>query len=93
MGQSMKLAISSKGVTHVNEGGGLMQYVTAAAQGSIGAPCFDDDWNVVALHHAQRSRPFGRIGEGILSNRILEGIRNLLDYCPVPVFVKHIARP
>lgn len=29
-----------------------IQYVTATLAGSSGAPVFDDDWNVVAVHHA-----------------------------------------
>jgi V8-like Glu-specific endopeptidase len=79
-GGTMKLAVSSNGVTHVNEREGVVQYVTTAAPGSSGAPCFDDDWNVVALHHAQRSRSFGRVGEGILTGPIVERIRTLTGF-------------
>ncbi len=74
----MKLAIAPNGVTDVLAGEGLVQYVTTAAGGSSGSPCFDDDWQLAALHHAQRARPFGRIGEGILIGAIQEQIADLL---------------
>lgn len=77
-GNSLKLAISSNGVTGVYGNDGIIQYVTTAAGGSSGSPGFDDDWNVIALHHAQRSRPFGRIGEGILMDSIREKIKQFL---------------
>jgi hypothetical protein len=77
-GESMKLAISASGITSVIEADGLVQYVTTAAGGSSGAPCFNDDWEVVALHHAQRARPFGRVGEGILLSAIKKEIALLL---------------
>jgi len=77
-GESMKLAISANGVTDVIQAEGLVQYVTTAAGGSSGSPCFNDDWEVVALHHAQRARPFGRVGEGILMEAIRRDIAPLL---------------
>jgi endonuclease G len=77
-GDTMKLAVSSDGVTGVYEGKGLLQYITRAALGSSGAPCFNDDWEVVALHHAQRSRAFGTIREGILFRSIHQEIKDLL---------------
>ena len=57
---------------------GLIQYVTTAAGGSSGSPCFSDDWKVVALHHAQQARAFGSIREGILMGPILERIQQYL---------------
>jgi endonuclease G, mitochondrial len=77
-GESMKLAISASGVTGVYANEGVVQYVTSSAPGSSGSPCFDDEWNLVALHHAQRSRAFGRVGEGILARRILDEIADLI---------------
>jgi len=76
-GGPMKVAFSSDAVTDVI-GGRLVQYVSRSAVGSSGAPCFDDDWQVVALHHAERSRAFGVIREGILLSAILPQLRDFL---------------
>jgi serine/threonine protein kinase len=65
-GEVMKIAICANGVAHVDPVTGLIQYATAAKCGSSGSPCFNDNWEVVALHHAQRLRPWGAIREGIL---------------------------
>jgi V8-like Glu-specific endopeptidase len=77
-GGAMKLSLSSNGVTGVYEREGLIQYVTAAAGGSSGSPCFNDNWNVVALHHAQQARSFGSIREGILVGSIYKRIKQYL---------------
>jgi endonuclease G, mitochondrial len=69
-GQAMKVAFSSNGITGVYPDSGLLQYVTRTAGGSSGSPCFDDDWKVVALHHAERSRAFGAVREGVLLSAI-----------------------
>ncbi|HSQ17475.1 MAG TPA: serine protease, partial [Anaerolineales bacterium] len=69
-GEEMKLAISGNGVVDVFPERGLVQYVTRAWGGSSGAPCFTDDWKVVAIHHAEMSRGFGKVREGILFEAI-----------------------
>jgi len=74
----MMLAPSSNGVTGAYPDTGHVQYVSRTAPGSSGAPCFDDDWKVVALHHAVRSKMFGVIGEGILMSAIYGAIREFL---------------
>lgn len=78
-GDTMKLSTSGNGVTGVYGDKGLVQYATNAAEGSSGSPCFTDDWKVVALHHAQRSRPWGSVREGILMKDILARIHQHLD--------------
>jgi V8-like Glu-specific endopeptidase len=78
-GDTMKLSTSGNGVTGVYEDKGLVQYVTKASEGSSGSPCFTDDWKVVALHHAQRSRAFGSVREGVLMKNILARIHQYLD--------------
>jgi V8-like Glu-specific endopeptidase len=78
-GDTMKLSTSGNGVTGIYADKGLVQYVTSAAEGSSGSPCFTDDWKVVALHHAQRSRAWGSIREGILMKDILARIHQHLD--------------
>lgn len=77
-GGTMKLAMSANGVTGVYQDRGLVQYVTRAAGGSSGSPCFNDDWKVVALHHAERSKAFGAIREGILASAIRAEIKEYL---------------
>lgn len=73
-GGSMQLAPSSDAVVFADPVSGIVQYVTRAAQGSSGAPCFDPAWNLVAIHHAERTRNFGLIREGILIDPIIKTI-------------------
>jgi hypothetical protein len=77
-GETLKLAISGDGVEYINPEKGLVQYSTLAHGGSSGAPCFTDDWQVIALHHSQRIKIFGAIREGILMRPILGEIRQFL---------------
>jgi hypothetical protein len=69
-GDTMKLSTSGNGVSGVYTDSGLVQYVTQTVEGSSGSPCFNDEWNVVALHHAQRALVWGSIREGILIQSI-----------------------
>jgi len=75
-GDSMKLSISQDGVTGVYHNSGLVQYINKTALGSSGSPCFDEDWCLVALHHAQRAKTFGTIREGILFAAIYQEIKS-----------------
>ncbi len=77
-GESMKLSISCDGITGVYPERGLVQYVNRTAVGSSGSPCFDENWKLVALHHAERSRSFGSIREGILLSSIYQEIKSFL---------------
>lgn len=77
-GDTMKLAINNNGITGIYPPQGLIQYVTRAFGGSSGSPCFNDNWEVVALHHAERAKSFGKIREGILLSAIYEQIKNYL---------------
>ena len=78
-GKALMIALSTNGITGVYGSTGLFQYVTNAAGGSSGSPCFDDNWNVVGLHHAERSRAFGAIREGILFGSIHNLIQQYLS--------------
>ena len=73
-GDSMKLSISNDGITGIYEDVGLVQYVNKTAGGSSGSPCFDDDWQLVAIHHAERAKNFGSIREGILFTSIYQDL-------------------
>jgi V8-like Glu-specific endopeptidase len=74
-GESMKLAVSRDGITSILHDSGLVQYATKTAGGSSGSPCFNEEWKVVALHHAERSKAFGSIREGILLSSIYQEIK------------------
>jgi endonuclease G len=78
-GDSMKLSISQDGIIGVYKNSGLVQYVNKTAVGSSGSPCFDENWYLVALHHAQKARTFGSIREGILFASIYQEIKDFLN--------------
>ena len=78
-GASMKIAISSNAIANISPESGLIQYVTRTSPGSSGSPCFNEDWKVVALHHAQKATHFGSIREGILLSSIYKEIKQYLE--------------
>ncbi len=77
-GETLKLAISVDGVDKVIPDKGLVQYSTRARSGSSGSPAFNDDWQVVAIHHAEKSKAIGSIREGILLQNILQEIQTII---------------
>jgi V8-like Glu-specific endopeptidase len=77
-GKAMKLALSADGVTKADQSVGIFQYVTATAGGSSGSPCFNDDWRLIGIHHAERATMFGAIREGILYKSIAKEIAGIL---------------
>jgi len=77
-GGSMQLAPSNDAVVFTDPARGIVQYVTRTASGSSGAPCFDPTWGLVAIHHAERSRAFGTIREGILIDPIMKKIETAM---------------
>jgi len=50
-GEPLKLALDTESVIAVNDNGARVRYRTNTEPGSSGSPCFDADWNLVALHH------------------------------------------
>ena len=78
----MKLSVSANGVTGILTEQGCVQYVTTARAGSSGAPCFNDEWKLIALHHAERALLFGAVREGILMGAIYEKIKGSLAARP-----------
>jgi hypothetical protein len=77
-GGPMKLAVSTNGVVGIIPQRATVRYVTAAAGGSSGSPCFDESWNLVAIHRAERATIFGAVREGILIKDIWPDIAILL---------------
>ena len=78
-GQTLKVAFSNNGITGVYERDGLIQYVSNTSVGSSGSPCFNDNWELVAVHHAQVPATFGVKCEGILYQAIYRDIASVLS--------------
>jgi endonuclease G, mitochondrial len=77
-GDAMKVSLSNNGVVKTNEARGLVLYVNPTKRGSSGAPCFDNDWKLVALHHKEMATSFGSVREGILFSAIYSQISSVL---------------
>nr|WP_242025083.1 trypsin-like peptidase domain-containing protein [Leptolyngbya sp. FACHB-60] len=78
-GQTLRITFSNNGITGVYERDGLLQYVSDTSVGSSGSPCFNDKWELVAVHHAQVPATFGVKCEGILFQAIYQDIADILD--------------
>jgi endonuclease G, mitochondrial len=78
-GQTMKVSLSSHGISGVYQEEGLVQYVSKTAPGSSGSPCFNEDWELVAIHHAEVAGALGVKCEGILFSAIYPEIRAYLS--------------
>lgn len=50
-GQRVKFAQDTDGIERVNDQTTRVRYLTNTEEGSSGSPCFDQDWNLVAIHH------------------------------------------
>jgi V8-like Glu-specific endopeptidase len=51
-GGYLKLAIDSEAIIGQNTNGTRVQYRTNTEKGSSGSPCFNSNWELVALHHS-----------------------------------------
>jgi len=78
-GRTLQITFSNNGITGVYERDGLIQYVSHTSVGSSGSPCFNDQWELVAVHHAQVPATFGVKCEGILFQRIYQDISDILS--------------
>src|SRR6266404_5212614 len=68
-GGPLKFAFSGNGVTGRYDDGRI-QYTSRASGGSSGSPCFNDNWELIALHHAERSTIRGVRREGLQFDHI-----------------------
>jgi hypothetical protein len=51
-GDPIKLALETQAVLSVNADRTRARYATNTEPGSSGSPCFDQNWNLIALHHS-----------------------------------------
>ena len=53
-GDALKLVLTTNGIlpNGLNGNKTRIRYRTNTAQGSSGSPCFDENWNLIALHHS-----------------------------------------
>ncbi|WP_051035480.1 trypsin-like serine peptidase [Crinalium epipsammum] len=51
LGEPLKLAFDLDVIKDIDPSGTLIKYRTNTDYGSSGSPCFDSNWNLVALHH------------------------------------------
>jgi hypothetical protein len=78
-GEPMKLALGERAIIGLNTNGTRVRYSTNTLGGSSGSPGFDENWNLLALHHAgdprfpQFSRP--EYNQGIPINAIVQRLR------------------
>lgn len=78
-GAAMEVSLSASGVVGTDSQRGRVWYVNRTQGGSSGSPCFDEEWQLVALHHASVSRGFGSVREGILMSSILAEISGHIE--------------
>jgi hypothetical protein len=50
--EPLKLALATDGIIGLSPGGTRLRYRTNTDPGSSGAPCFGQNWDLVALHHS-----------------------------------------
>jgi S1-C subfamily serine protease len=72
LGGDLKLTLSAGGNVGTFVPERAIQYVTETAGGSSGGPCFNSDWELVGIHRAEKSRWWGRCGEGVLVPTVLD---------------------
>lgn len=51
-GEPIKLALDTSGIQSINGNRTRVRYSTNTEPGSSGSPCFDQNWNLIALHHS-----------------------------------------
>ena len=75
----MKLALDFDARMQVNANATRVLYQTKTEEGSSGSPCFNESWDVVALHHAGDASYEGfynpAFNEGIPISTIVERLR------------------
>jgi hypothetical protein len=68
----MKVALDTEAVTGLNGNGTRIRYTTNTEPGSSGSPCFNQNWELVALHHSGDQNWVPTWNEGIPINLIID---------------------
>lgn len=68
----IKLAMESKSIEGVNAGRTRLRYRTNTDHGSSGSPCFDENWNLLALHHSGDPNYGFSFNEGVPMEKIVQ---------------------
>ena len=80
----MKLALDTEAVIGLNANETRVEYRTNTEPGSSGSPCFDQNWNLVALHHSGDPNWVPTWNEGIplplvRSQIVMKGFERFLE--------------
>jgi Trypsin-like peptidase domain/Effector-associated domain 1 len=73
--EPIKLALETHSVVGVNATGTRVRYKTNTERGSSGSPCFDQDWNLIALHHSGDPNFEFTYNEGIPIDKIVASMK------------------
>jgi hypothetical protein len=74
--EPIKLALKTNSVLDVNDMRTRVRHRTDTDHGSSGSPCFDQDWNLVALHHSGDPNFAFVYNEGIPVDTIVSSLNN-----------------
>jgi hypothetical protein len=77
LGSPLSLAIDSDAIIEQNSNGSRVRYRTNTEVGSSGSPCFDKDWQWVALHHSGDLNNQPKWNEGIPAETLLAYLENI----------------
>jgi hypothetical protein len=63
--EPLKLALEFDAILSIDQGRTRVRYTTNTEPGSSGSPCFDQNWNLIALHHGGDPELTAMYNEGI----------------------------
>ena len=72
LNQATRLSLDTRAVQSTNSHGTRVRYRTNTEGGSSGSPCFNLNWDLVALHHGSDTATPPTFNEGIPFNTILK---------------------
>jgi Trypsin-like peptidase domain/Effector-associated domain 1 len=80
LGGSLQVALDAEGVVGMDRTGARLLYKTNTEAGSTGAPCFDANWELIAMHEGNQ----GGVNQGLPISAIVRdlqsrGLSELLD--------------
>jgi len=77
LAEPLKLALETDGIEGLNANGTRVRYRTNSEPGSSGSPCFDQQWNFIAVHHSgDQTSPQPGYNEGIPAPAIVSLLRS-----------------